>query len=222
MLRKATRRSLQAGAGTTAAAAVSVLASFVTVHHRPRRRRNASRPLHAPLGMTENTGPRTWKACASDSNRDSKADSTCPRLRESTQTAPRSTDGYGRVQQPCLDLLIRGSRSRTGSHSGSQIAQPSPYDRGRTRSTDCGSGREGRPDGPLQTPGRDLRIRRPNEAARQTQHGRLVTRWCAAFRQVLGPRLGGSAQVRTTFRDAFGLRKHDVPQGIRPEEVRRG
>jgi hypothetical protein len=32
----------------------------------------------------------------------------------------------------------------------------------------------------------------------------------------------GSAQVRTTFGDAFGLRKHDVPQGIRPEEVRRG
>jgi hypothetical protein len=30
---------------------------------------------------------------------------------------------------------------------------------------------------------------------------------------------GGSAQVRTTFGDAFGLRKHDVPQGILPEEV---
>ena len=30
-----------------------------------------------------------------------------------------------------------------GSQSGSQIAQPTSYDHGRARSTDCGSGREG-------------------------------------------------------------------------------
>jgi hypothetical protein len=56
------------------------------------------------------------------------------------------------------DLRIKVSRSRSGSHSGNQIAQPTSHDHGRARSTDRGSEREGRLAEPVQTFGRDLRI----------------------------------------------------------------
>ena len=72
------------------------------------------------------------------------------------------TNSLARRHTTSLDLRIRGSRSQTGSHSGSQTAQATSYVRGRDLSTDCGSERQGQPVGPVRTLGRDLRIRRTN------------------------------------------------------------
>src|SRR5215210_4312920 len=67
--------------------------------------------------------------------------------------------GYASVNEPRppTDQMIKIA---TGSHSGSQTAQPTSYDHERARNTDRGSERKGRPAGAVWTLGRDLRIRR--------------------------------------------------------------
>ena len=75
-----------------ATVARSHLSSFVAIRKRPDDRFPSA---NGDLQISLDLDLRIWKACASDINRDSKADSTCPRLRGSTQTGAAR---YGRLR----------------------------------------------------------------------------------------------------------------------------